>query len=129
MNERERGISRKREKPRCERNTDLLLPLCALSADSSHSRGMYLNWESNPCHFAVQDNTPTYLATQAGALYLCYVSFILLTLGSCWFPFCSSSRHHIRLVTRDFLFLDVSLHVMMKLLSYYHFLCIPKVLI
>ena len=126
MRERDRGISRKREKPRRERNSDLLLPFCALSADCSHSRGMYLDWESNPWYFAVQDNTPTYIATQAGALYLCYVSFILLTLGSCWFPFCSSSRHYIRLVTRDFLFLDVSLPVMMKLLSYYHVLRNPQ---
>ena len=125
--ERERGIRRKRGTHRRERNTDLLLPLCALSADCTHNGGMYLDWESNPCHFAVQDNTPTYLATQAGALYLCYVSFILLTLGSCSFPFCRSSRHYIRLVTRDFLFLDVSLPVMMKLLSYYHVLRNPQV--
>ena len=57
----------------------------------------------------------------------CYISFILLTLGFCWFPFCSSSRHYIRLVSRDFLFLDVSLPVMMKLLSYYHVLHNPQV--
>ena len=56
----------------------------------------------------------------------CYISFILLTLGSCWYPFCSFSRQYIRLVTRDFSFLDVSLPVMMTLLSYYHFLCNPK---
>ena len=126
MRERERGISRKREKPRCERNTALLLPLCALSEECTHNGGMYLDWESHPCPFAVQDNTPTYLATQAGALYLCYVSFILLTLGSCSFPFCRSSRHYIRLLTRDFLFLDVSLPVMMKLLSYNHVLRNPQ---
>ena len=61
----------------------------------------------------------------------CYISFILLTLGSFWFPFCSSSRHYIRLVTRDFLFLEVSLPVMMRvmILSYYHFVRPPKVFI
>ena len=70
----------------------------------------------NQTHDPLQSRT-TLLPTQPlrQPSTCCYISFIWLTLGTRWYPFCSSSRHYIRRVTRDFLFLDVRLPVMMKL--------------
>ena len=100
-----------------------MCPICGL-----YPKLRYVPWRENQTHDRLLFWTtllPTLQLRQQSST-CCYISFILLTLGSYWFPFCSSSRHYIRLVTRDFLFLDVSLPVMMKLLSYYHFLCNPK---
>ena len=105
--ERDRGRCREREKHQRGRHTDLLLPWCALSADCTQDWAIYLDWESNPWPFSVQDNTTPYqpLSKEFSTFY--YISSILLTLGSFWFPFCSSLRHYIRLFTQGFSFLII----------------------
>ena len=85
----------------------LVASLMCLSADCTHDRAIYLDWESHHDPFLYRT---TQLPTQPlskGFSTFYYISFILLTLGSFWFPFCSSLRHYIRLFTQGFSFLII----------------------